>query len=422
MLQLYTSPEDYLAQSDAAESRTTEVVERTRQIIEQVRREGDAGVKQLTRRFDGHEPTTLRISQESITAEQQEMPEETRNIVLTAIEHVRAFHARQRPASWLDAAGDGSRLGMRYTPITSVGVYVPGGAASYPSTVIMTVVPAQIAGVNRIALISPPGKEGAIDALVLATAGLLNVKEIYTVGGAQAIAALAYGTETIPKVDKIVGPGNAYVNEAKRQVFGQVGIDQLAGPSEVVILADASANPEYLLKDLCAQAEHDNDARVILITPSKTLAQTIQSEVERHVQQAPRSDILRSAMKTFGAVVLVSSLKEGLALINEIAPEHLQLFTQDPDTLLPEIRNAGAICLGEFTPAVVGDYFAGPNHVLPTGGTARFSSPLNVLDFMKFSSVLHYTKQKLRKHGHQISRLAELEGLLNHKNAIQCRL
>jgi len=422
MLKLYTSPEDYLAQLEDANALSPELGEQTRQIIEKVRREGDAGVKELTRRLDRVEPENLRVPEEAITAAKNDISEEIRSILLASIEHVRVFHQRQRPESWFDERADGSRFGLQYSPIESVGMYIPGGAASYPSTVIMTVVPAQIAGVKRTVLVSPPGKEGAVNSLVLATAGCLNIKEVYTVGGAQAIAALAYGTETIPKVDKIVGPGNAYVNEAKRQVFGQVGIDQLAGPSEVVILADDTAKPEYVLKDLCAQAEHDTEARAILITTSETFARTIQSEVERYIQHTDRSDILRASLNNAGAVVLVSNLKEGVALINEIAPEHLQLFTDSPETLLPEIRHAGAICLGEFTPAVVGDYCAGPNHVLPTGRTARFSSPLNVLDFMKFTSVLHYTKNNLIKHGHQISGFAELEGLLNHKKAIQCRL
>ncbi len=421
MLSLYNSPEEFLTTHDQSISFDLELTRQVSGIIAKVRQEGDAALKFFTQKFDQTTLETFRVSQDAIYAALNTLPLKTKQLFLAAIENVRSYHQKQRPKSWIDKATDNGQLGMRFNPIDRIGVYVPGGKAAYPSTVIMTIVPAQIAGVERLVLVSPPTRDGSVNAYVLAVASLLGIKEIFAVGGAQAIAALAYGTESIPKVDKIVGPGNAYVNEAKRQVFGTVGIDQLAGPTELVILADESANPAYIVRDLFAQAEHDAEARAIFVTTSKELAGKVQSLSEQLIKKVERADILQNSLKDFGAVVLVSSLKEGVELINQIAPEHAQLFTRNPENILPEIKNAGAICLGEFTPAVVGDYFAGPNHVLPTGGNARFSSPLNVMDFMKFSSVINYSKQRLDDHAARIAEFAELEGLINHKNAIRSR-
>jgi len=421
MLSLYNSPEEFLTRHGHSFNSNSELAQQVSEIIARVRQEGDAALKFFTQKFDEITLETLRVPREAMEAARDALPLKLKQLFLSAIENVRFYHQKQRPESWIDKAEDGGQLGMRFNPINRVGVYIPGGKAAYPSTVIMTIVPAQIAGVDRLVLVTPPTREGSVNSYILAVAALLNIKEIFAIGGAQAIAALAYGTESIPKVDKIVGPGNAYVNEAKRQVFGTVGIDQLAGPTELVVLADESANPEYVVRDLFAQAEHDTEARAILLTTSKELADKVKSLADRLIKNVERADILQHSLKTFGAVVLVSDLKEGIELMNQIAPEHAQIFTKDPQNILPEIKNAGAICLGEFTPAVVGDYCAGPNHVLPTAGNARFSSPLNVMDFMKFSSVINYSKTRFDAHAAQVSEFAELEGLMNHKNAIQSR-
>lgn len=421
MFPLYHSPEEFLSKHDYSFTSNPELTQQVSEIIARVRQEGDAALKFFTQKFDEITLETLRVSMEAVEAARNDPPLKIKQLFLAAIENVRSYHQKQRPESWLDKAEDGAQLGMQFNPINRVGAYIPGGKAAYPSTVIMTIVPAQIAGVERLVLVSPPTRDGLVNSYVLAVASLLDIKEIFAIGGAQAIAALAYGTESIPKVDKIVGPGNAYVNEAKRQVFGAVGIDQLAGPTELVVLADEFANPEYIVRDLFAQAEHDTEARAILVTTSKGLTDKVKSQADQLIKNVERANILQNSLKNFGAIVWVSDLKEGVELINKIAPEHAQIFTKNPENILPEIKNAGAICLGEFTPAVVGDYFAGPNHVLPTAGNARFSSPLNVMDFIKFSSVINYSKERFDAHAAHVSEFAELEGLINHKNAIQSR-
>jgi len=421
MLPLFESAEDFLRQQDISFALDADLFNQVAQIIQQVREEGDGALTYFTQKFDGIVLENLRVPVEAIRSARDDLAEGIKDLLLSAIESVRHFHLQQRPKSWIEEAADGTRLGMQFTPINQVGIYIPGGTAAYPSTAIMTVVPAQIAGVERLVLVSPPKKDGSINPYVLAVAGLLGVTEIYTIGGAQAIAALAYGTESVPKVDKIFGPGNAYVNEAKRQVFGAVGVDGLAGPTEVVILADEYASPEYVVRDLLAQAEHDTEARGILLTTSRELAKRVQAKAALIIKKTERAGILQTALEKFGAVVLISNLKEGVQLINELAPEHVQIVTQNPEKLLPDIRNAGAICLGAFTPAVVGDYCAGPNHVLPTRKNAKFSSPLNVLDFMKFSSIINYSRERFDRDARKIAKFAELEGLINHKNAITCR-
>ncbi len=421
MLPLFESAEDFLRQQDISFALDADLFNQVAQIIQQVREEGDGALTYFTQKFDGIVLENLRVPVEAIRSARDDLAEGIKDLLLSAIESVRHFHLQQRPKSWIEEAADGTRLGMQFTPINQVGIYIPGGTAAYPSTAIMTVVPAQIAGVERLVLVSPPKKDGSINPYVLAVAGLLGVTEIYTIGGAQAIAALAYGTESVLKVDKIFGPGNAYVNEAKRQVFGAVGVDGLAGPTEVVILADEYASPEYVVRDLLAQAEHDTEARGILLTTSRELAKRVQAKAALIIKKTERAGILQTALEKFGAVVLISNLKEGVQLINELAPEHVQIVTQNPEKLLPDIRNAGAICLGAFTPAVVGDYCAGPNHVLPTRKNAKFSSPLNVLDFMKFSSIINYSRERFDRDARKIAKFAELEGLINHKNAITCR-
>lgn len=421
MLKIYRSPEDYFKTRKAVAAEDAPLRQQVADIIARVRSDGDRALVQLTEKFDGVKLKTLRVATDDIDESVQNLKPEIRQTFERVIENVRRFHAKQRPNSWMETLPDGSRMGLKFTAIQNVGVYIPGGRAAYPSTVIMTVVPAQIAGVERIALVSPPTREDGINQHVLAIAGLLGIGEIYAIGGAQAIAALAYGTESIARVDKIVGPGNAYVNEAKRQVFGEVGIDSLAGPSEVAILADGSSNSQFIARDLLAQAEHDPDARAILITPSQKLADDVTTIIARLLPELPRKEILEKSLADQGAVILVSGFAEGATVVNQIAPEHLQFMTENPEKYLMLIRNAGAIFLGELSPVVVGDYFAGSNHVLPTAGTARFASPLSVFDFMKFSSVVQYSKQSFVSDAEHIARFAELEGLFNHKFSIECR-
>jgi histidinol dehydrogenase len=315
----------------------------------------------------------------------------------------------------------GSRLGLQIRPIEKVGVYVPGGKAAYPSSVLMTVIPAQIAGVREIFLVSPPDRNGLVNDGVLVAAALLGVSAIYRVGGAQAVAALAYGTQSIPRVDKIVGPGNLYVQTAKRIVFGDVGIDSFAGPSEIVIVADRTANTAYVAADLIAQAEHDERAMCLLLSTSRQLITDVKRELVKQVDVLPRRRIIRRALKLHGALVFVAQTRQAIDLVNLIAPEHLELLTRENGRLLHHVHNAGAIFLGEHSPAVVGDYFAGPNHVLPTGGSARFSSPLTVEDFVKASTVVEYTRKRLNQARETVSALATFEGLEAHHASIAVR-
>lgn len=421
MIKLFKSAPDFLNARNSATSIDPEIVSRVSRITAEVRTHGDTALKRFTEAYDGVQLSQLGVPISEINHAESQLSADTRNLLEEAIQKVRFFHEHQVPESWLKELKGGGHLGMQYRPIEAIGVYIPGGTAGYPSTVIMTVVPALIAGVKRIALTSPPGRDGSVNPLVLATASHLGVTEIYSIGGAQAVAALAYGTESIPGVDKIVGPGNAYVNEAKRQVFGVVGIDALAGPTEVVILADETANPDYVIRDMFAQAEHDTVSRTVLVTTSEKVATAVQARSESWLKDAARFEILKEAVGNHSAAVLVPNLDEGVKLVNAIAPEHLQIMTRSAQSILQKITNAGAIFLGDFTPAVTGDYFAGPNHVLPTAGTAKFTSPLSVLDFMKFSSVVSYSKENLRSDRMLMSRFAELEGLLNHKIAIECR-
>ena len=421
VLSLFESSESFLGTRTVGSSPKPEIFVQVRAILDRVRREEDAALRHFSQTFDGLETTRLRVPTAAIETAQSSLPTDTRAILLEAIANVRKFHQKQLPESWSEVQKDGSRLGMRFTAIERIGCYIPGGNAGYPSTVIMTVVPAQIAGVKRIALVAPPTGKGLVNPLVMAAASLLEIDEIYAVGGAHALAALAFGTASIPKVDKIVGPGNAFVNEAKRQLFGTVGIDALAGPTELVILADDSAPAEFVVRDLFAQAEHDTDTRVVLVTTSRELAAAVASQAEELLIRAPRREILEKSLHQHGAIVLVPDLGKGVILVNQIAPEHVQIMTEDPEAILAEVRNAGAICLGRFTPAVVGDYLAGPNHVLPTGRSARFASPLSVFDFMKFSSLLGYSSEKFSRDAAKIEKFAELEGLINHRNAVSCR-
>jgi histidinol dehydrogenase len=392
-------------------------------IIADVRANGDAALKQLSQRFDGVDLAKrgLRVSCDEIAAAVAACSAETLAALAFAHARITSHHARQRPADdrYTDAAG--VELGSRWTAVESVGLYVPGGLASYPSSVLMNAVPAKVAGVPRVVMVVP-SRNGEINPLVLAAAQLSGVSEIYRIGGAQAVAALAYGTQTIQPVVKIVGPGNAYVAAAKRAVFGQVGIDSIAGPSEVLVIADAANNPEWIAADLLAQAEHDTAAQAILMSDSTDFADAVAAAVERQLALLPREKIAGEAWRTFGAIIILQSLEEAPALADRIAAEHLEIATADPDALAARIRNAGAIFLGAHTPEVIGDYVSGSNHVLPTSRTARFSSGLGTLDFMKRTSILRLNAASLAALGPSAMTLARAEGLEAHRTSVAVRL
>jgi histidinol dehydrogenase len=394
-----------------------------RDIIADVRRRGDVALLDYTQRFDRHALSAerLRVQPDEIDAAARDAPSEVMRALELARARIEAFHLRQRPAddAFVDALG--VELGARWTAIEAVGLYVPGGTASYPSSVLMNAVPAKVAGVERLVM-TVPAPDGELNPLVLAAARLAGVDEIYRVGGAQAIAALAYGTKTIAPVAKIVGPGNAYVAAAKRQVFGTVGIDMIAGPSEVLVVADRENDPDWIAADLLAQAEHDTAAQAILLTDDESFADAVEAAVERQLKALPRADVARASWEDFGAVIRVAALAECPALIDRIAPEHLELAVADPEPLLQRIRNAGAIFVGRHTPEAIGDYVAGPNHVLPTARSARFSSGLSVLDFMKRSSLLRCSAEALRRLGPSAMALAEAEGLQAHARSVAVRL
>jgi histidinol dehydrogenase len=394
-------------------------------IVDAVRTRGDDALLEFTAqldRFEAGSAAALAIREDEFVAAERALPDDVRAALVYAAERIRRYHEAARPRSWRTTDEHGSVLGQDVRPLERVGVYVPGGRAAYPSTVLMTAVPARVAGVRDIVLVSPPDPTGAVVPAVLAAARLAGVTEGYRIGGAQAVAALAYGTKTIPRVDKIVGPGNIYVALAKRRVFGDVGIDMVAGPSEVVVIADASARAEWIAADLLAQAEHDPMARAVLITDDATLVEATRAAVERRLSALPRREIAARALEANGALVLVRDLAEATALANRLAPEHLELYVRDPERLLPGVRHAGAIFLGGHTPEVVGDYVAGPNHVLPTGGTARFASPLGTEDFVTRSSVIAYSPAGLADAIRHLDTLAAVEGLEGHAEAARVRM
>lgn len=391
-------------------------------IITQVIEQGDHALYTLTKTLDGAELEQLRVTEAEMEAAYGQMDEELIAALREAMANIRDFHQRQLRQSWLTTKEDGTILGQQITALDSVGVYVPGGKAAYPSSIMMNVIPAQVAGVKRIVMVSPPQADGSLPAGVLVTASELGVEEIYKVGGAQAVAALAYGTESITPVDKITGPGNIYVALAKRAVFGKVDIDMIAGPSEIVVLADESGDPTYIAADLLSQAEHDERASAVLVTTSNELAEQVSVEVEKQLALLPRKDIAAASIRDYGVIYVARDMVEAVHVVNELAPEHLELLTKEPMNLVGKIRHAGAIFVGAYSSEPVGDYFAGPNHVLPTNGTARFSSPLNVDDFIKKSSIIAYSKEALEANGSKISALARLEGLEAHARAIDIRL
>lgn len=400
-----------------------QIEERVRFILEEVCQRGDKAVLEFTREYDGVDlqASKLRASQEEIDGAYREVDPAFLTALREAVANITRFHQRQKEESWFIDGGDGAVLGQKVSAIESVGLYVPGGKASYPSTVLMGAVPARVAGVQNLTMVTPPGGDEKVDEAVLVAAREVGVEDIYRVGGAQAIAALAFGTETIPKVDKIVGPGNIYVTVAKKLVYGLVDVDMIAGPSEVVILADEGADPAYVAADLLAQAEHSRMAWPILITPVERLAWQVRDKLELQSRNLDRVDIIESSLTDNGAIFLVEDIEEGVSLINRIAPEHVELMVTDPWDVSKKIRNAGAIFMGAYSPVAVGDYFVGPNHILPTGGAARFCSPLGVNDFTKRTNVVFYTKEKLQKAKDKISMLAQVEGLTGHVNSIELR-
>ncbi len=396
-----------------------EIVNAVAAIVSDVRARGDRALREYTERFDGLKAEGLRMTPAETRAAAAKASAAGVEALRAAAGRIRAFHQRQREESWSYRDG-GVLLGQIIRPIQRVGVYVPGGKASYPSTVLMNVIPAQVAGVEEIALCVPTPR-GEVNPHVMAAVRLLGVKEVYRVGGAQAVAAMAYGTETIKKVDKIVGPGNIYVATAKRMVFGEVDIDMIAGPSEVLIIADSTAPPEFVAADLLSQAEHDELASSVLVTTSRRLALRVKEEVERQLESLGRKDIARASIENFGAIILTGSLRRAVRIADLIAPEHLEIMTEKPEKLLPHVRNAGAVFLGRWTPESMGDYAAGPNHTLPTGGTARFFSPLGVYDFVKRSSLLSFSRRSFQGLSPVVETLAELEGLEAHGRAVAVR-
>ncbi|MFD2671010.1 histidinol dehydrogenase [Marinicrinis sediminis] len=393
-------------------------------IIQHVLKEKDQALFALSRKLDKVEIDTLRVSEAEMLDAYAHVDEPFLTSLRLAIDNIRRFHEKQKRQSWMDLQTDGSLLGQILRPLERVGVYVPGGKAAYPSSVLMNVIPAQVAGVKEIVMVTPPGTNGVlgINPAILVAAHELGITEIYRVGGAQAVAALAYGTETIRPVDKICGPGNIYVALAKRNVYGVVDIDSIAGPTDIVVFADEQAEPAYVAADMLSQAEHDEMASAILVTDSERLADEVQRELAEQLAHLQRKDIALASLERHGAILLAANLEEGMATVNRIAPEHLELMVSDPLNWLGKVENAGAVFLGRYSSEPVGDYFAGPNHILPTNGTARFSSPLNVDDFLKKSSVIYYSREALLQNGEHIVRLALSEGLDGHAKAIQVRL
>lgn len=392
------------------------------EIIAAVRKTGDQAVKAFTEKFDSVSLDDFLVTQDEMAEAYKSVSQKLVDIITEAAANIRTYHEKQLRPSWMTTEENGTMLGQKVTPLDSVGVYVPGGTAAYPSSVLMNVIPAKTAGVERIVMVSPPDRDGKLPAGVLVAADIAGVKEIYKIGGAQAIAALAYGTETIKPVDKITGPGNIFVALAKREVFGDVAIDMIAGPSEIGILADDTARAEEVAADLLSQAEHDPRACAILVTTSRSLAEDVQTEVERQLAQLPRKEIAEAAIKDYGAIYVVSDMDEAIGAINQLAPEHLEIVTENAIELLGKIKHAGAIFLGRYSSEPVGDYFAGPNHVLPTNGTARFSSPLSVEDFQKKSSIILYSEKAMKDNGAKIAEFARLEGLEAHARAVETRL
>lgn len=396
---------------------------RVAEIVEAVRKGGDTAVFSFTERFDGAKITAenIRVSEEELKEAYAQVDPELIEVIRKALVNIRSYHEKQRHYSWFDSQPNGTMLGQKVMPLSRVGVYVPGGKAVYPSSVLMNIVPAKVAGVDKIVMTTPCGRDGKVNPTTLVAANEAGADEVYKVGGAQAIAALAFGTESIPKVDKIVGPGNIYVALAKKAVYGHVSIDSIAGPSEILVLADESANPRFVAADLMSQAEHDEMASAILITTSEELAKELSAEIEGFLKVLSRREIISRSLENYGYILLADSMEDAIDAANEIASEHLEIVTKDPFHVMTKIRNAGAIFIGEYSSEPLGDYFAGPNHVLPTNGTAKFFSPLSVDDFIKKSSIVYYSREALEPVHEDIIQFAEAEQLTAHANSIRVR-
>ena len=400
-----------------------EYEEQVAAILKQVKEKGDEALFAYTEQFDHAHLTkeTVRVSEEEIAEAYEKTDEKLIGVIRKALENIRSYHEKQKQYSWFDSKPDGTLLGQKVTPLKRVGVYVPGGKAVYPSSVLMNVIPARIAGVDEIIMVTPPGRDGKVSPHTLVAAKEAGVDAIYKVGGAQAIAALAYGTESIPKTDKIVGPGNIYVALAKKAVYGYVSIDSVAGPSEILVIADETANPRYVAADLLSQAEHDELASAILVTTSAELAEKVSDEVDGFLKELSRAEIIQKSLDNYGYILVAQTMEEAIETANEIASEHLEILTKNPFDVMTKIRNAGAIFLGEYASEPLGDYFAGPNHILPTNGTAKFFSPLSVDDFIKKSSIISYSRDALEKIHEDIEYFAQAEQLTAHANSIKVR-
>ena len=393
------------------------------EILDTVREKQDEAVFDYTKRFDKAQidGTNVLVTEEEVQEAYAQMDENLLRIVRRALVNIEAYHQKQMQYSWFDSKPDGTMLGQKVTALRRVGVYVPGGKAVYPSSVLMNVMPAKVAGVEEIIMVTPPGKDGKVNPTTLVAAKEAGVTAVYKVGGAQAVAALAYGTESIPKVDKIVGPGNIYVALAKKAVYGHVSIDSIAGPSEILVLADETANPRYVAADLLSQAEHDELASAILVTTSRELAEQVSRETDRFIQELSRGEIIQKSLDNYGHILVADTMEDAIDAANEIASEHLEIMTAEPYQVMTKIRNAGAIFIGEYSSEPLGDYFAGPNHILPTNGTAKFFSPLSVDDFLKKSSIIAYSREALEQVHEDIEQFAEAEQLTAHANSVRVR-
>ena len=392
-----------------------------REIISAVREGGDSAVLAYCEKFDKVKLGSLEVSEAEFARAEADCGEEFLRVLKKAAENIKEFHARQKREGFVIDRGDGSYIGQKVTPLARVGLYVPGGTAAYPSTVLMDAIPAKTAGVKDICIATPPGRDGSVPAAILAAAKLAGVNRVYKMGGAQAIAALAYGTESVQKVDKIVGPGNAFVAEAKRQVFGEVAIDMIAGPSEILVIADGNSDPAFVAADLLSQAEHDKNASAVLVTESAPLAEAVKDEVERQLEALPRREIARASVDSRGMIIVVPDIKTAVEVSNRLAPEHLELCVDEPEKLLPLVENAGSVFMGRYCPEALGDYLAGPNPTLPTGGTARFSSPLSVDDFIKKTQFTYFSQKSFGEVYRDIALFAEREGLSAHAKSALIR-
>lgn len=396
---------------------------RVQEILDTVREKKDEAVFDYTKKFDGADihPGNILVTEEEVREAYAQMDENLLRIIRRALANIETYHQKQMQYSWFDSKPDGTMLGQKVTALRRVGVYVPGGKAVYPSSVLMNIMPAKVAGVEEIIMVTPPGKDGKVNPTTLVAAKEAGAAAVYKVGGAQAIAALAYGTQSIPKVDKIVGPGNIYVALAKKAVYGHVSIDSIAGPSEILVLADETANPRYVAADLLSQAEHDELASAILVTTSRELAEQVSRETDRFIRELSRGEIIQKSLDNYGHILVADTMEDAIDAANEIASEHLEIMTADPYQVMTKIRNAGAIFIGEYSSEPLGDYFAGPNHILPTNGTAKFFSPLSVDDFLKKSSIIAYSREALEEVHRDIEQFAEAEQLTAHANSIRVR-